>query len=40
VINQPRFKMYKLQNSVPDPWHFGVDPNPDLNPRIHASAFT
>ncbi len=24
-----------LQNSVADPWHFGVDPDPD--PRIHAS---
>jgi hypothetical protein len=23
------------QTSVPDPWHFGVDPDPD--PRIHAS---
>ncbi len=22
-------------SSVPDPWHFGVDPDPD--PRIHAS---
>ncbi len=22
-------------DSVPDPWHFGVDPDPD--PRIHAS---
>ena len=21
--------------SVPDPWHFGLDPDPD--PRIHAS---
>ncbi len=21
--------------SVPDPWHFGVDPDPD--PQIHAS---
>jgi hypothetical protein len=24
-----------LVSSVPDPWHFGVDPDP--NPRIHAS---
>ncbi len=24
-----------IQTSVPDPWHFGVDPDPD--PRIHAS---
>jgi hypothetical protein len=23
--------------SVSDPWHFGVDPDPDLDPRIHAS---
>ncbi len=23
--------------SVADPWHFGVDPDPDLDPRIHAS---
>jgi hypothetical protein len=23
------------ESSVPDPWHFGVDPDPD--PRIHAS---
>ncbi len=24
-----------MESSVPDPWHFGVDP--DLDPRIHAS---
>ncbi len=24
-----------LQTNVADPWHFGVDPDPD--PRIHAS---
>jgi hypothetical protein len=24
-------------SSVADPWHFGVDPDPDLDPRIHAS---
>ncbi len=24
-----------LSSSVPDPWHFAVDPDPD--PRIHAS---
>ncbi len=29
-------------NSVPDPWHFGVDPRlwlmyPDPDPRIHAT---
>ncbi len=24
-----------LRSSVPDPWHFDVDPDPD--PRIHAS---
>jgi hypothetical protein len=23
--------------SVADPWHFGVDPHPDSDPRIHAS---
>ncbi len=23
--------------SVADPYHFGVDPDPDLDPRIHAS---
>ncbi len=23
--------------SVADPWHFGVDLDPDLDPRIHAS---
>jgi hypothetical protein len=23
--------------SVADPRHFGVDPDPDLDPRIHAS---
>jgi hypothetical protein len=26
-----------LCTSVADPWHFGVDPDPDLDPRIHAS---
>ncbi len=26
---------YTIYISVPDPWHFGVDPDPD--PRIHAS---
>jgi hypothetical protein len=26
-----------MLSSVADPWHFGVDPDPDLNPRIHAS---
>jgi hypothetical protein len=25
--------------SVTDPRHFGVDPYPDLDPRIHASAY-
>jgi hypothetical protein len=25
------------QIGVPDPWHFGVDPDPD--PRIHASYY-
>ncbi len=24
-------------SSVPDPWHFGVVPDPDLDPGIHAS---
>ncbi len=24
-----------VRNSVPDPWHFVVDPDPD--PRIHSS---
>ncbi len=36
---------WKLQNMdtsgvcsiVADPWLFGVDPDPDLDPRIHAS---
>jgi hypothetical protein len=23
--------------SAADPWHFVVDPDPDLDPRIHAS---
>ncbi len=23
--------------SVADPWHFGVEPDPDPDPRIHAS---
>jgi hypothetical protein len=27
----------KPVSSVADPWHFGVDPDPDLDPRIHAS---
>ncbi len=26
-----------LKVSVADPWHSGVDPDPDLDPRIHAS---
>jgi hypothetical protein len=26
-----------LVTSVADPWHFGVDPDPDLDPQIHAS---
>ncbi len=25
--------------SVADPWHFGVDPDPDPKPRIHASGW-
>ncbi len=25
------------RSSVADPWNFGVDPDPDLDPRIHAS---
>ncbi len=28
-------KLKKKNTSVADPWHFGVDPDPD--PRIHAS---
>jgi hypothetical protein len=24
-----------IKSSVPDPWHFGVEPDPD--PRIHAT---
>jgi hypothetical protein len=24
-------------NFLLDPWHFGVDPDTDLDPRIHAS---
>jgi hypothetical protein len=27
----------KESNNVADPWHFCVDPDPDLDPRIHAS---
>ncbi len=27
---------YYIRYSVPDPWHFGVDPDPDLDPRIHV----
>jgi hypothetical protein len=23
--------------TVADPWHFGVDPDPDVDPRFHAS---
>ncbi len=26
-----------LVGSVADPWHFGVDTDPDLDPRINAS---
>jgi hypothetical protein len=33
----PLPEKYKLASSVSDPLHFGVDPDPDLNPRIHAS---
>ncbi len=29
-----KFKSFKIVNSVPNPWNFGVDPDPD--PRIHA----
>ncbi len=25
------------KTSVVDPWHFGVDPDPNLDPRIHVS---
>ncbi len=25
------------EDSVADPWYLGVDPNADLDPRIHAS---
>ncbi len=28
-------RLARVQISVPDSWHFGVDPDPD--PRIHAS---
>ncbi len=26
-----------VPGGVADPWHFGVDPDPELGPRIHAS---
>ncbi len=26
-----------LKSGIANPWHFGVDPDPDLDPRIHAS---
>ncbi len=26
-----------VETSVADPWHFVVDPDPDLDPRINAS---
>ncbi len=34
-LNTKRMKM--LRTSVADPWHFGVDPDPDLDSQIHAS---
>jgi hypothetical protein len=35
-IYETTFKNY-LFTSVPDPCHFGVDPAPAPDPRIHAS---
>ncbi len=32
-----RSKKYRVAVSVADPWHFGVELDPDLDPRIHAS---
>jgi hypothetical protein len=29
--------IYNVLTSVADPSHFGVDPDPDSDPRIHAS---
>ncbi len=34
-INADHWKHGEGGTSVPDSWHFGVDPDPD--PRIHAS---
>ncbi len=34
-LNPPWTHLNPFQSSVADPWHFGVDPDPD--PRIHAS---
>ncbi len=39
-IPDPGSKRFRIpirikESSVADPWHFGVDPDPD--PRIHAS---
>ncbi len=31
------FKSFPVESSVPDPLHFGVDPIPTPDPRIHAS---
>jgi hypothetical protein len=38
-MNNPDHISESLETSVTDPWHFGigVDPDPDLDPRIHAS---
>ncbi len=34
-LNSDLQQKEKVKSSVADPWHFGVDPDPD--PRIHAS---
>ncbi len=35
LSEHPRDEYINLLASIPDPWNFGVDPDPD--PRIHTS---
>ncbi len=32
-----KVRIESFSSSVPNPWHFGVDPGSDPDPRIHAS---
>ncbi len=39
LLEAAEAKQKSKQTSVADPWHFGVDPDPDLDPRILVSKF-